>query len=83
MHALPHRQPGAASCVVERLEHGEAAMPRWQVAEWLDAMERTSICGLGQAAPFPVGTRSASGRAVRAARHRDVESSSRAGARSR
>jgi NADH:ubiquinone oxidoreductase subunit F (NADH-binding) len=40
--------------VAERLEHGEAVMPRWQVDEWLDTMERTSICGLGQAAPFPV-----------------------------
>jgi NADH:ubiquinone oxidoreductase subunit F (NADH-binding)/NADH:ubiquinone oxidoreductase subunit E len=40
--------------LVEQLEHGEAAMPRWQVDEWLDAMEKTSICGLGQAAPFPV-----------------------------
>jgi formate dehydrogenase len=40
--------------VAERLEHGEAVMPRRQVDEWLAAMERTSICGLGQAAPFPV-----------------------------
>jgi NADH:ubiquinone oxidoreductase subunit F (NADH-binding)/NADH:ubiquinone oxidoreductase subunit E len=40
--------------LVERLEHGEAVMPRRQVDEWLEAMEKTSICGLGQAAPFPV-----------------------------
>ena len=36
------------------LEGGEAAMPRWQVEEWLDAMAKTSICGLGQGAPFPM-----------------------------
>jgi NADH:ubiquinone oxidoreductase subunit F (NADH-binding) len=29
-------------------------MPRRQVEEWLDAMAQTSICGLGQGAPFPV-----------------------------
>jgi formate dehydrogenase len=40
--------------LVERLEHGEGVMPRSQVDEWLEAMEKTSICGLGQAAPFPV-----------------------------
>jgi formate dehydrogenase len=40
--------------LVERLEHGEGVMPRWQVEEWLEAMEQTSICGLGQAAPIPV-----------------------------
>ena len=40
--------------LVERLEYGEGVMPRWQVEEWLDAMEQTSICGLGQAAPIPV-----------------------------
>jgi formate dehydrogenase beta subunit len=39
--------------LVERLEHGEAVMPRAQVDEWLETMERTSICGLGQAAPIP------------------------------
>ena len=38
----------------EELEHGVAAMPRHQVEEWLAAMEKTSICGLGQAAPIPV-----------------------------
>ena len=38
----------------EELEHGEAAMTREKVDEWLLAMEKTSICGLGQAAPFPV-----------------------------
>jgi formate dehydrogenase len=40
--------------LVERLEHGEGVMPRRQVDEWLEAMEKTSICGLGQAAPIPV-----------------------------
>jgi formate dehydrogenase len=40
--------------LVEELEHGRAAMPRWQVEEWLDAMAKTSICGLGQASPFPM-----------------------------
>jgi hypothetical protein len=29
-------------------------MPRHQLEEWLLAMERTSICGLGQASPVPV-----------------------------
>ena len=38
----------------EELEHGTAAMQRWQVEEWLDAMAKASICGLGQGAPFPV-----------------------------
>jgi NADH:ubiquinone oxidoreductase subunit F (NADH-binding) len=42
--------------VVERLAEGEAEMPRRQVEEWLLAMEKTSICGLGQAAPVPVRT---------------------------
>jgi NADH:ubiquinone oxidoreductase subunit F (NADH-binding)/NADH:ubiquinone oxidoreductase subunit E len=36
------------------LEHGEPAMTREKVDEWLLAMEKTSICGLGQAAPIPV-----------------------------
>ena len=40
--------------VFEELEHGRAPMPRHQVEEWLDAMHLTSICGLGQAAPYPV-----------------------------
>jgi len=38
----------------EELRKGEAVLPRRQVEEWLDAMEKTSICGLGQASPFPV-----------------------------
>jgi formate dehydrogenase beta subunit len=38
----------------EELEHNEAAMTREKVDEWLLAMEKTSICGLGQASPFPV-----------------------------
>ena len=33
---------------------GERTMPRGQLEEWLVAMQLTSICGLGQAAPFPV-----------------------------
>jgi formate dehydrogenase beta subunit len=36
------------------LEGGEASMTREKVDEWLLAMEKTSICGLGQASPFPV-----------------------------
>jgi formate dehydrogenase len=38
----------------EELEHGEAPMSREKVDEWLLAMEKTSICGLGQASPIPV-----------------------------
>ena len=38
----------------EELVRGEAAMPREKIDEWLLAMEKTSICGLGQASPFPV-----------------------------
>jgi len=40
--------------VLEELAHGETAMPREQIDEWLDTMASTSICGLGQAAPVPV-----------------------------
>jgi formate dehydrogenase beta subunit len=40
--------------LAEELQHGHAAMTREKVDEWLLAMEKTSICGLGQAAPFPV-----------------------------
>ena len=29
-------------------------MSRGQIEEWLDAMVKTSICGLGQGAPFPM-----------------------------
>jgi NADH:ubiquinone oxidoreductase subunit F (NADH-binding)/NADH:ubiquinone oxidoreductase subunit E len=36
------------------LGEGEVVMPRRQVEEWLEAMVQTSICGLGQGAPFPV-----------------------------
>jgi formate dehydrogenase len=36
------------------LERGDAVMTREKVDEWLLAMEKTSICGLGQASPFPV-----------------------------
>jgi formate dehydrogenase len=38
----------------EELAHGRAAMTREKVDEWLLAMEKTSICGLGQASPIPV-----------------------------
>ena len=40
--------------VCEELAQGEAAMTREKVDEWLLAMEKTSICGLGQASPIPV-----------------------------
>jgi formate dehydrogenase len=40
--ALHHHFEGAVALAPEKLE------------EWLEAMERTSICGLGQAAPIPV-----------------------------
>lgn len=36
------------------LEHGETPMTRETLDEWLLAMEKTSICGLGQASPIPV-----------------------------
>jgi formate dehydrogenase len=40
--------------LAERLQEGEAVMSRTRLDEWLETMERTSICGLGQAAPIPV-----------------------------
>jgi len=40
--------------VLEELEKGEVVMSREQVEEWLDTMAATSICGLGQGAPFPM-----------------------------
>jgi formate dehydrogenase len=40
--------------VAEELQHGQAAMSRAKVDEWLEAMAQTSICGLGQASPIPV-----------------------------
>jgi formate dehydrogenase beta subunit len=40
--------------LAERLQEGEAVMSRERLDEWLETMERTSICGLGQAAPIPV-----------------------------
>jgi NADH:ubiquinone oxidoreductase subunit F (NADH-binding)/NADH:ubiquinone oxidoreductase subunit E len=40
--------------LLEELAAGRAAMTREQVEEWLDAMAATSICGLGQGAPFPM-----------------------------
>jgi formate dehydrogenase len=36
------------------LERGEAPMSAEKLDEWLLAMEKTSICGLGQASPIPV-----------------------------
>jgi formate dehydrogenase len=40
--------------VLEELERGRVAMSKTQVEEWLEAMVATSICGLGQGAPFPM-----------------------------
>ena len=40
--------------LLEELEHDRSAMTREKVEEWLDAMAATSICGLGQGAPFPM-----------------------------
>jgi formate dehydrogenase len=40
--------------VFEELQRGEAVMTREKLDEWLVAMEKTSICGLGQGSPFPV-----------------------------
>jgi formate dehydrogenase len=40
--------------LAEELQHDRGAMSREKVDEWLLAMEKTSICGLGQASPFPV-----------------------------
>jgi NADH:ubiquinone oxidoreductase subunit F (NADH-binding) len=40
--------------LLEELARGDVAMSRGQVEEWLDAMVATSICGLGQGAPFPL-----------------------------
>ena len=44
----------------EELEHGRAPMTREKVDEWLLAMEKTSICGLGQASPVPGAERDGS-----------------------
>ena len=40
--------------LAEELQHDRAAMSREKVDAWLLAMEKTSICGLGQASPLPV-----------------------------
>jgi formate dehydrogenase len=40
--------------VLAELDEGRRAMPPEQLDEWLDVMERGSICGLGQAAPAPL-----------------------------
>jgi formate dehydrogenase len=40
--------------LLEELERDRVAMSREQLEEWLDAMAATSICGLGQGAPFPM-----------------------------
>jgi len=42
--------------VLAELDEGRTAMDGAQLEEWLDAMERGSICGLGQAAPAPLRT---------------------------
>jgi NADH:ubiquinone oxidoreductase subunit F (NADH-binding)/NADH:ubiquinone oxidoreductase subunit E len=39
---------------LHQLFEGSVEMSREKVDEWLVAMERTSICGLGQASPVPV-----------------------------
>jgi NADH:ubiquinone oxidoreductase subunit F (NADH-binding) len=39
---------------LHHLFEGRVELPRAKVDEWLEAMEETSICGLGQAAPVPV-----------------------------
>jgi NADH:ubiquinone oxidoreductase subunit F (NADH-binding) len=33
---------------------GQLAMTQEKMDEWMDALEQTSICGLGQASPIPV-----------------------------
>jgi formate dehydrogenase len=38
----------------DRLAEGEAVLDAARLDDWLDTMERTSICGLGQAAPLPL-----------------------------
>jgi NADH:ubiquinone oxidoreductase subunit F (NADH-binding)/NADH:ubiquinone oxidoreductase subunit E len=40
--------------LLEELAVGRVKMERWQIEEWLEAMLKTSICGLGQGAPLPV-----------------------------
>jgi len=40
--------------VLAELEQDRGAMSRERLEEWLSAMERGSICGLGQAAPLPL-----------------------------
>ena len=40
--------------VLAELDEGRTAMDGEQLEEWLDTMERGSICGLGQAAPAPL-----------------------------
>lgn len=44
----------ALGFLLAELEEGRAAMGRGRLEEWLQAMERGSICGLGQAAPLPL-----------------------------
>jgi len=40
--------------VLHELDEGRPAMPPEQLEEWLVAMEKGSICGLGQGAPVPL-----------------------------
>ena len=42
--------------LLAELEEGHAVMSRERLGEWVEAMERGSICGLGQAAPAPLQT---------------------------
>jgi NADH:ubiquinone oxidoreductase subunit F (NADH-binding)/NADH:ubiquinone oxidoreductase subunit E len=44
----------ALGYLLAELEAGRAAMSRERLEQWLWAMERGSICGLGQAAPLPL-----------------------------
>ena len=40
--------------LVRELDEGKVVMTRERTEEWLEAMARTSICGLGQGVPLPV-----------------------------
>jgi NADH:ubiquinone oxidoreductase subunit F (NADH-binding) len=39
---------------LHHLFEGTLPMSREKLEEWLDALEQTSICGLGQSSPIPV-----------------------------
>ena len=44
----------AVHALLERLDDGDALLSREKLDEWLETMEKASICGLGQAAPIPL-----------------------------